>query len=228
MIEPIGCGFAASLGRYLQVRRRFPDADMLMGIGNLTELTDADSAPINVLLLGFCQELGIRSVLTTQVINWARTSVRECDLARRLVHHAVKRRIPPKHMEPRLVTLRDPKIHELGEAALADLAAQIKDNNFRVFAEGGHVHLIGAGLHIAERDPFVVFERLLNPGFGGAADMHQPPTNLDPSHAFYLGYEMAKAAIAVALGKDYRQDEALNWGYLTQHEESHRLRKTKQ
>ena len=73
ILEPIGFGFAASLGRYLEVRRRYPDAEMMMGIGNLTELTDADSAPINVLLLGFCQELGIRSVLTTQVINWARS-----------------------------------------------------------------------------------------------------------------------------------------------------------
>ena len=89
VLEPIGFGFAASLGRYLEVRRRYPDAEMMMGIGNLTELTDVDSAGVNVLLLGFCQELGIRSVLTTQVINWARTSVRECDLARRLMHHAV-------------------------------------------------------------------------------------------------------------------------------------------
>jgi hypothetical protein len=31
--------------------------------------------------------------------------------------------------------------------------------------------------------------------------------------------------IALALGKEYRQDEALNWGYLTVREESHRLRK---
>jgi hypothetical protein len=228
VIEPIGCGFAASLRRYLQVRHRFPDAEMLMGIGNLTELTDADSAGINVLLLGFCQELEIRSVLTTQVINWARTSVRECDLARRLVHYAVRGRIPPKHMEPRLVMLRDRKIHELGSVELAQLAAQIKDNNYRVFAEGGQVHLVGAGLHIADRDPFLVFERLLNPGFGGAADTHQPAAGLDPSHAFYLGYEMAKAAIALTLGKDYRQDEALDWGYLKQPEESHRLRKSKQ
>src|SRR5437763_16495513 len=139
VIEPIGCGFAASLGRYLEVRRRFPDAEMLMGIGNLTELTDADSAGINVLLLGFCQELGIRSILTTQVINWARTSVRECDLARRLVYHAARRRVPPKHMEPRLVTLRDPKVHQFGVEALEQLAAQIKDNNYRVFAENGQI-----------------------------------------------------------------------------------------
>jgi dihydropteroate synthase len=225
VIEPIGCGFAASLGRYLEVRRRYPDAEMLMGIGNLTELTDADSAGINVLLLGFCQELGIRSVLTTQVINWARTSVRECDLARKLVYYAIRRRMPPKHIEPNLVTLRDPKIHEFGAQALAQLAANIKDRDYRVFAEGGQVHLVGAGIEIADRDPFVVFERLLNPGFGGAADKHKPPTNIDASHAFYLGYEMAKSAIALTLGKEYRQDESLNWGYLTQVEESHRLRK---
>lgn len=227
IVEPIGCGFAASLGRYLEVRRRFPDAEMLMGIGNLTELTDADSAAINVLLLGFCQELGIRSVLTTQVINWARTSVRECDLARRLVHYATGHRIPPKYLEPRLVALRDPKVHEFGAESLAKLAAQIKDNNYRVFAESGQVHLVGAGLHIADHDPFIVFERLLSPGFGGASDTHQRPANLDASHAFYLGYEMAKAAIALTLGKEYRQDEALGWGYLTQAEENHRLRKSK-
>src|SRR4029453_16584898 len=64
ILEPIGFGFAESLGRYLEVRRRYPDAAMLMGVGNLTELTDVDSAGVNVLLAAFCQELGVRSVLT--------------------------------------------------------------------------------------------------------------------------------------------------------------------
>jgi dihydropteroate synthase-like protein len=224
VLEPIGFGFAASLGRYLEVRRRYPDAEMLMGIGNLTELTDADSAGINTLLLGFCQEAGIRSVLTTQVINWARTSVRECDLARRLVYHAVHERMPPKRLEPRLVTLRDPKLMEAGLETLANLASAIKDNNYRIFAERGEVHVVSAGLHISSPDPFLLMERLLHPGFGGAADTHAP-AQLDPSHAFYLGYEMCKAATALALSKQYRQDEALDWGYLTVEEESHRLRK---
>jgi hypothetical protein len=160
------------------------------------------------------------------VINWARTSVQECDLARRLVYHAIRRRTPPKHVEPRLVTLRDPKVHEFGSENLDKLAQQIRDNNFRLYAEGGKLHLIGAGLHLAESDPFLLFERLINPGFGGSADSRQPPANLDAGHAFYLGYELAKASIALTLGKEYRQDEALNWGYLTQQEESHRLRKS--
>src|SRR5262245_50782411 len=58
VIEPIGFGFAASLGRFIEARRRWPEAEMLMGVGNLTELTDVDSAGVNVLLLGICQELG--------------------------------------------------------------------------------------------------------------------------------------------------------------------------
>jgi hypothetical protein len=145
-------------------------------------------------------------------------------LARRLVAHAVSQRIPPKHLEPRLVLLRDPKASAFGDGALTDLATQIKDTSYRIFAEGGLIHLVGANLHIADRDPFLVFERLLNPGFGGAEDRHAP-AKIDPAHAFYLGYEMAKAMAALTLSKQYRQDEALDWGYLTQPEESHRLRK---
>lgn len=217
IIEPIGVGFAASLARYWQVRERFPNAAMMMGIGNLTELTDVDSAGVNVLLLGFCQELGINSVLTTEVINWSRSSVRECDLARRLVHYAVERGVIPKHLEPRLITLRDEKVAEMGFAEIAQLAEKIRDNNYRVFVSQGEIHLVSASLHLHHADPFVVFEEL----------MQTEPNNVDPSHAFYLGYEMAKAATASTLSKQYRQDEALDWGYLTRPEQSHRLKRTK-
>jgi hypothetical protein len=37
---------------------------------------------------------------------------------------------------------------------------------------------------------------------------------------------MAKAVTALTLDKEYRQDEALDWGYLTRAEVSHRLRRT--
>jgi dihydropteroate synthase-like protein len=216
ILEPIGFGFAASLGRYLEVSRRYPDAEMLMGIGNLTELTEADSAAINVLLLGFCQEQGIRSVLTTQVINWARSSVRECDLARRLVHYATGQRVLPKHLDTGLVMLRDPAVPEFGAEQLDALAGQIRDHNYRIFAEQGQIHVVTAGLHLADVDPFLLFERM-----AAAA-----PKPLDAGHAFYLGYEMAKAATALTLAKDYRQDEALDWGFLTAPEQHHRLRRT--
>jgi dihydropteroate synthase len=210
VIEPIGLGFAASLGRYLEVRRRYPDAEMMMGVGNLTELTDADSAGLNVLLLGFCQEVGVRSVLTTEVVNWCRTCVRELDLARRLVYYACTQRVLPKHLEPDLVLLRDPKLREHGEATLAELAARVKDRNFRLFAERGLLHVISGRMFLRGTDPFDLFEQM------------QQRDSIDPSHAFYLGYEMAKAVTALTLGKNYTQDEALRWGFLTAPEQSHR------
>src|SRR5262249_28932809 len=169
----------------------------------LTELTDVDAAGINVLLLGFCQEVGIRSVLTTQVINWCRSSVRELDLARRLVYHAVKARTPPKRLEPDLLLLRDPKLRVHGEAVLNELAERITDRNYRLFAEEGLIHIINGLQHLTGTDPFALFK-----------EMHarQP---LDASHAFYLGYELAKAVTALTLGKNYMQDQALRWGFLT-------------
>jgi dihydropteroate synthase-like protein len=206
VIEPIGFGFAASLGRYLAARERYRDAEILMGVGNLTELTGADSAAINLVLAGFCQEVGIRSVLTTEVIGWARSSVRELDIARRLVHFAVTQRRIPKHVEPRLHLLRDEIVHRHGPEALRDLASRIKDRNFRIFAEDGAIHVLSAGMHLTGDDPFDLF-----PAMGVE----------DASHAFYLGWEMAKAVTALRLGKNYVQDEALRWGFLTREEKKH-------
>ena len=216
VLEPIGYGLANSLHRYLQVRSDFPDQEMMMGIGNLTELTDVDSAGINVLLLGICQELKIHSVLTTQVINWARSSVRECDLARRLVHYAIYHQVLPKHLEPGLIMLRDGKQYAVDERELEELAAQVRDHNYRLFADNRQLHLVSSGLYLKDTDPFHLFDQLL------AAD----PRNLDASHAFYLGYELAKAKTAITLGKQYEQDEPLDWGLLTVDETYHRLPRT--
>jgi dihydropteroate synthase-like protein len=210
ILEPIGFGFAASLGRYLEVRRRYPQAEMFMGVGNLTELTDVDSAGVNVMLLGFCQELGIRSVLTTEVINWCRSSIRELDLARRLLYHAVTNRVLPKHLEPDLVLLRDPKLREHGEETLRELAARVTDRNFRLFAERGLLYALNGQMFLQGADPFALFQQ-----------MHARDP-IDAAHAFYLGYEMAKAVTALTLGKNYVQDQALRWGFLTMPEESHR------
>jgi dihydropteroate synthase-like protein len=209
VLEPIGFGFAESLGRYLEARRRWPNAEILMGVGNLTELTDVDAAGVNVVLLGICQELGIRSVLTTEVINWCQSCVRELDRARRLVHYACQNRVLPKHLEPDLVMLRDPKLREHGPERLAELARQIADRNFRLFAESGQLHAMNSDMHVHGTDPFALFQEM-NAG-----------TPIDPEHAFYLGYELAKAVTALTLDKNYVQDQALRWGMLTRPEKPH-------
>jgi dihydropteroate synthase-like protein len=208
VLEPIAFGFAASLGRYLETRKQYPDIEMMMGVGNLTELTDADSAGVNVLLLGFCQELGIRSVLTTEVINGCQSCVRELDLARRLVFHACQEHVLPKRLEPNLILLRDPKLRVHGDETLQELASQLKDRNFRLFAERGKLHVINSEIWLQGTDPFELFAEMAK------------YTNIEPAHAFYLGYELAKAVTALTLGKNYVQDQALRWGFLTLPEKS--------
>jgi dihydropteroate synthase len=159
-------------------------------------------------------------VLTTQVINWARTSVRECDVARRIMFHAATHRVLPKHLDTRLLMLRDAEIETTPTADIVELATQIRDNNYRIFASDGEVHVVGANLHLHDADPFTLMEQLRHAGPDGGL-----PRNLDPSHAFYLGYEMCKAATALTLGKTYRQDESLDWGFATKSESRHNLRR---
>jgi dihydropteroate synthase-like protein len=201
ILEPIGFGFASSLGRFLEVRRRYADAAIFMGVGNLTELTDVDSAGVNVVLAGFCEEVGVRSVLTTEVINWCSSCVRELAAARRLVFHAIRERVLPKRLEPDLVMLRDPKVPEMGEEALRELAERITDRNYRLFAERGEVHVINGSMHLRGTDPLELFAEVL-----------RRDEKMDSAHAFYLGYELAKAATALTLGKAYSQDQELRWG----------------
>ncbi len=214
ILEPIGFGFGASLLRYAEMRKRHPQAAMMMGIGNLTELTDVDSAGLNVLLLALCAEWKIGSVLTTQVINWARSSVSECHHARQLVHYAVKHHVLPKHLTTQLLLLRDARVHVQGDQALDELATAIRDHNFRIFAENRQIHLVTAGLHLSDSDPFRLYDRLVETW----------SRTLDASHAFYLGYELSKAVTALTLSKQYRQDEALDWGFLTVAERQNRHR----
>ncbi len=221
ILEPIGLGFASSLERFFEARRRWPRAAMMMGTGNVTELTEVDSAGVNMILAAICQELRVGSVLTTEVINWCRSSVMELDLARRLLHHSLERGVLPKHVDSSLVMLRDPSVRGEEAGTLEQLAAGLTDPNFRIFVEhrdrrGGVLHVMNRDGHWQHTDPYELFDTVLA----------ETGLELSSQHAFYLGYELAKARTALTLGKRYVQDEALNWGRLTEKEISavHRRR----
>jgi dihydropteroate synthase-like protein len=207
IVEPVGFGFMASLERYAEIHRRYPQAGQLMGVGNITELTSADSTGVNALLIAICQEVGVKAVLTTEVIPWARGSVREIDIARRLMHYAVTGKTLPKNIDDRLVTVKDPAILSYSEAELRELQAGVKDPNFRIFADGGVITVFNHERFVRGTELQGLFEQL------GVTEA---------SHAFYLGKELAKAKLAITLGKTYRQEGQLNWGYLTPSDEPSR------
>ena len=200
VIEPIGFGFMRSLERYAETHRRYPAAPLFMGVGNITELTAADTTGVNALLLAVGQELGVRAVLTTEVIPWARGAVREIDIARRLMYHAVTHNALPKGVDDRLLTVKDAGVLAYAEAELRELQRAVTDPNFRIFTD---------------RDTITVFN---GERFVRGTDIHEIFAQLgvdEASHAFYLGRELMKAKLAITLGKTYRQEGALQWGYLT-------------
>ena len=187
---------------------------MMMGVGNLTELTDVDSAGVNTLLLGFCQELAIRSVLTTAVINWAAlVGPRDRPGA---AAGASCGRPPircPSTSSPAWSCSATPRSPRFGPENLAELAAADPRPELADLRRGWLIHALNNTHLLRDTDPFALFERM------GVAD---------PSHAFYLGYEMMKARTALTLSKTYRQDQALDWGFLTEPEVSHLARRRQQ
>ncbi len=169
------------------------------GVGNLTELTDVDSTGLNTVMAGVIEELAIDYVLTTEVISWAAGSVRELDLARKLMHYARENGVPPKSIDDRLVALKEIPFRRYTEDELLAMQAKVTDRNLRVFTDAGAVYVFNRDLFIKGSDPGELFAEL-------RID--------DPGHAFYLGRELERAALAVKLGKKYVQESPLRWGYL--------------
>ena len=198
ILDPIPFGLAASIVRYHRLRERFPDVAIMMGVGNLTELTEADTSGINAVLFGICAELNVAAVLTTQVSNHARRAVKEADWARRIMHAASRHQTLPKGMSGALMTVHAK--HPFPDTAdeIAATAAQVRDPNFRV-------QVSGSGLHVYNRDGM----RL---GQGAFELWPQLGLEADAAHAFYMGVELAHAEIAHKLGKRYVQDQPLDWG----------------
>lgn len=198
VLDPINFGFMRSLERYAQVRRERPDAEILMGTGNLTELTDADTTGITAVLLGIASELHIRNVLVVQVSPHTRRTVEEHDLARRIMYASREENDLPKDYADGLLCLHSRRPFAQTPEEIAEAAGEVRDKNFRIeIAEDG-IHIYNRDGHHVAQDAFDLFPKL--------------GVEKDGAHAFYLGAELAKAEIAFRLAKRYAQDGPLDWG----------------
>lgn len=198
ILDPIHFGLTESLTRYRMVREHFPDADILMGVGNVTELTDADTAGINAILLGIASELDIRNILTTQVSPHARNAVREADCARRIMYAAARESALPRNIDSGLLRVHERTPFPYDQKEIEQMALTIRDPSFRI-------QVSEAGVHVYNRDGI----RTGTEPFAFYADLG---VDGDASHSFYLGVELARAEIAWKLGKRYVQDQPLRWG----------------
>jgi dihydropteroate synthase-like protein len=198
VLDPIHFGFTESLVRYHALRQRHPGIELMMGVGNLTELTHADTAGINALLLGICSEQGIRHILATEVSRHARNTVGEANLARRILYAARQIGALPRYFDEGLMALHERAPYPLGRDDIEQLHRGVRDPSYRIQVSPDGIHVFNRdGFHTVT-DPFDAYPAL--------------KVEHDAGHAFYLGVELARAQIAWQLGKRYTQDEPLNWG----------------
>lgn len=201
ILDPIHFGFTESIVRNYQFRQQYPDVEMMLGVGNITELTHADTSGMNALLLGICSELNINHILATEVSQHARRAISEADHARRIMFAAKQNNTFPKHIDASLMTVHDhiPFPYQLEE--IQEFADQVKDPSYRIQSSPDGIHIYNRdGLHTAT-DPFDLYPKL--------------KVEDDAGHAFYLGVELARAEISWQLGKRFNQDQPLKWGCAT-------------
>ncbi|ODN71347.1 hypothetical protein [Methylobrevis pamukkalensis] len=171
---------------------------MLMGTGNLTELTEADTSGITAMLLGVCSELSIGNVLVVQVSPHTRRTIEEHDAARRIMFAARRDHALPKGYSGALASLHERAPYANTPEGVRTAAGEVRDPNYRIEVVEDGIHVYNRDRHLVHTDAFDFF-----PDLG---------VETDGGHAFYLGAELARAEIAFALGKRYAQDNPLDWG----------------
>lgn len=208
-----------SLVTYRDFAKRNPTTPLLMGIGNVTELVDADSFGMNALLAGIAGEHGVAILLTTEASSKTRGCVRETVQAARMMRLAQARGSPLKDLGVHLLVLKEKVWREEPVAAQSLSDAPVlragpsasftsdASGNFEIVLDrarqdiiarhykrsGDRVDLVLRG-HSAE----AIYKAIARQGLVSSFE-----------HAAYLGYELGKAEVALITGKAYLQDEDL-------------------
>ena len=202
ILDPIHYGFTKSIIRYAKLREKYSDINIMMGTGNLTELSHADTTGIVLMLMGIISELRINHILTTQVSDHCRTVIKETDEARRILYAANVNNTTPKHISNSMLSTHEDRPFKFSYKEVLELSKKIKDPNYRIMITNKGIHVFNRDGFKTAKDPYEFFNDL--------------EVNNEAGHAFYLGIELARAQIAYQLGKFYSQDEELSWGCLVE------------
>ena len=213
-------GSTESIVATYKFRERYPNIPIFLGVGNVTELLDADSPGVNAFLAGIAAEMEVSFLLTTEVSDKARGSVRELAKVSDMMFLAKKRESIPKEIGLNLLILKEEKLksEEYNKSILKEteiIDAEIKDE-YRLDPKGCFKILLER-----DKDSILLFHYI-------RSNMKQPELIIRGKtpkevymaasekglmstleHAAYLGSEVEKAFIALKLERSYIQDTPL-------------------
>ncbi len=192
-------------------------APMFFGVGNVTELMDADSGGVNVLLAGIGMELGVSILFTPEESGKTRGSVYELATASKMMFLAKNRQSIPKDLGINMVAFKDKHkrndiidndVSQIPQTTLEKPLKFVRDKagSFRINVDYGttvensqivatHFKKNKPDLVIVGKSAKEIYEEIITKKLVSRME-----------HAAYLGSELQKAEIAMITGKDYVQD----------------------
>lgn len=214
VLEPLGHGFAESINRYYEFRRRDPGTPLFFGAGNVAELVDADSPGINAVLSGIAMELEAGILFTPEYSDKAHNSVFELKTASIMMMLARERGSAPKDLGVDLLAIKEKRRREFAKLPENFIEAKanekwhldpagcfklaITDDEIRGGKlEHGKIVAKNTGTHvIAGSTAKEVLDTIIGLGLVSGLD-----------HAAYLGRELMKAELALKFRRSYSQDD---------------------
>lgn len=210
ILEPVGKGLSYSIAAYHGFRRLDPTTPLLMGVGNVTELMDADSPGLNAILAGIAMEAGVSLLFTTEASTKTKGSIDELKKASQMMFLSKKRDSLPKDLGIDLLRLKEKTSQPLHP--LPDVKTLIAQKSSWTSDKAGNITILTRDDKIIALHSFGSKADIAVEG-GNAREIGDTLIRLglvsSLDHALYLGSELEKAETAIKTGKNYVQDEEL-------------------
>jgi dihydropteroate synthase-like protein len=221
VVEPLlRPGLMDALTAYRLFHKEEPATLLLFGIGNVTELIDADSTGVFAAVAALAAEVGADMLHVPEYSVKNRGGVREAVEASRMMFLAERRGTLPKDLGVDLLVLKEkrwaeepysgyPDAETVEAAPETGFTADVK-GWFKIAVDRGLGEIAAIHYPLGEEEPDVVvkgrdsraiYQTIIRMGLVSKLD-----------HAAYLGKELEKAHIALVLGRSYTQDRPLFWG----------------
>ncbi|PTD93959.1 dihydropteroate synthase-like protein [archaeon SCG-AAA382B04] len=210
ILDPPNEGLVDSLVRYYEYRNNEQDAPLFFGIGNVTEMIDADSTGVNAIMSSIASELNVSILFTAQASSKTKYGVRELKKASKLNFLAKNKKTTPKDLGIDLLYLKDKKRKEV-ETKVGGRTIEAEEEKGYEEDEG----YFEIGIDREEKKILAVFykNKKQEPKLTIKGETAKSITDKikdlkiikKENHFFYLGRELKKAEIALKTGKNYLQ-----------------------
>ncbi len=212
---------SGSMVAFREFAGRNPAVPLLVGVGNVTELMDADSVGVNALLARLSAEVGASILLTTEKSCKTQGSISEVAVAAKMMFLAKKRASVPQDLHLDLLLLKDKSNREEPYSKAMEAEVQVitateeskptlfdATGLFKIAVDRNNEAIVAMHFSAvqAEKPTAIIKGKTAEAIYAKIVEMGLV-TRLE--HAAYLGSELAKAEIALRTGKEYIQDNQL-------------------